>query len=487
MDKSFMKCALLFSMIFCLGLAAARDLKAADSPKDTPAQEATDSSAADHKAPLGVEADKLIPLPLTTDRTAIRELEEKEVQAELILKTEKELVEHSKGLVDELQAEIRILKDQAKLKEDTAAALKKELELMKEEASLTRNKDVLKKVKEVERQIEEHEKEANLYQNQVSLVETKAALAERTIQTREQSMEALKNELAKLRLQKGTKIGLLDRLIQAVFMIALGVGLFFLLIFGIKKFEEFVTPKDAIRESEFVLRMKTISALFKWLGSILIFGMMTYSVLGSFGIDMAPLLAGAGIVGLAFGFGGQYLIRDIINGIFILIEGQYRINDVVKIGELGGLVEGVNLRVTRLRDLEGRVIFIPNGEIKSVINFTKEFSQAVLDIGVAYKENVDQVMTVMKDVCREMREDPYFRKLILQDMEMLGVDNFANSAVIVKARIKTLPIKQWEVAREYRRRLKNRFDELGIEIPFPHTTLYWGTGKDNDWWREKAK
>jgi small conductance mechanosensitive channel len=215
----------------------------------------------------------------------------------------------------------------------------------------------------------------------------------------------------------------------------------------------------------------------KWLGSIFIVGFGLYELLESFGIDVAPLLAGAGIVGLAFGFGGQYLIRDLINGIFILLEGQFRVNDVVKIGELGGLVESMNLRATQLRDLEGRVIYIPNGEIKTVINFTKGYSQALLDIGVAYKENVDEVMKVMKEVAKGMRQDPYFSKLILDDMEMLGVDAFMDSAVVIKCRMKTLPIKQWEVAREYRRRLKNRFDELGIEIPFPHRRLYWGAGQ----------
>ncbi len=160
---------------------------------------------------------------------------------------------------------------------------------------------------------------------------------------------------------------------------------------------------------------------------------------------------------------------------------------MVKIGEFGGLVEGVNLRVTRLRDLEGRVIYIPNGEIKTVINFTKEFSQALLNIGVAYKENVDRVMEVIKQVGKEMREDGYFGKLILDDLDMLGVDDFADSQVTIKCRIKTLPIKQWEVAREFRRRLKNRFDELDIEIPFPHRTLYWGAASENDWMRQFAR
>ncbi|MBF0254691.1 MAG: mechanosensitive ion channel family protein, partial [Candidatus Omnitrophica bacterium] len=208
--------------------------------------------------------------------------------------------------------------------------------------------------------------------------------------------------------------------------------------------------------------------------------------LKEFNVAVTPLVAGAGIAGVAFGFGGQYLIRDIINGIFILLEGQYRINDVVKIGDYGGLVENINLRITSLRDLEGRVIIIPNGEIKTVVNFTKGFSQALFNIGVAYKENVDRVMKVIKELAAGMRKDPYFSRLILDDMEMLGVDDFGSSQVTIKCRIKTLPIKQWEVSREFKRRLKNKFDELGIEIPFPHTTLYVGSGTDNDWLREFA-
>ena len=250
--------------------------------------------------------------------------------------------------------------------------------------------------------------------------------------------------------------------------------LFRSLKYGLKKFEDHLSQKAAIREDEITLRLKTFSHLIKWLGTVAIAVFGLYMLLENFGINVAPLLAGAGIVGLAFGFGGQYLIRDVINGVFILLEGQYRINDVVKIGEFGGLVEGLNLRHTKLRDLEGRVIYIPNGEIKTVVNFTQDYANAVLEIGVAYKEKVDQVMTVIKELGAEMRNDDYFKKLILEDLEMLGVDSFGESQVTIKFRIKTLPIKQWEVAREFRRRLKNRFDELGIEIPFPHRTLYWG-------------
>ena len=256
--------------------------------------------------------------------------------------------------------------------------------------------------------------------------------------------------------------------------------LFLLIQHALKKFEQHLTEREAIRESETTLRLKTFSHLLKWLGSIVTIGLGIYMLLANFGIDVAPLLAGAGIVGLAFGFGGQYLIRDVINGIFILLEGQYRVNDVVKIGEHSGLVESINLRITQLRDQEGRVIYIPNGEIKTVVNFTKDYAHAVLDIGVAYKAKVDHVMAVIKELGQEIRKDAYFGKLTLADLEMLGVDGFGESQVTIKCRIKTLPIKQWEVARELRRRIKNRFDELGIEIPFPHRTLYWGDPKNTD-------
>lgn len=253
--------------------------------------------------------------------------------------------------------------------------------------------------------------------------------------------------------------------------------LFHLLNWGRRKFEAFISRGESLRESETTLRLKTLSQVLNWMGSIAIMAVGLYMILENFGINVAPLLAGAGIVGLAFGFGGQYLIRDIINGLFILLEGQYRVNDVVKIGEHSGLVESVNLRITQLRDQEGRVIFIPNGEIKTVVNFTKDYAQAVLNVGIAYKENIDKVMAVIKDLGKEIKKDPYFGKLILDDLEMLGVEDLGDSQVTIRFRIKTLPIKQWEVAREFRKRLKTRFDELGIEIPFPHRTIYWGEGQ----------
>ena len=215
---------------------------------------------------------------------------------------------------------------------------------------------------------------------------------------------------------------------------------------------------------------KTIRAIV-----LLAASLMTLQALG---INIGPLLAGAGVVGLAVGFGAQSLVKDVISGFFILLENHMNVGDVVDIADKKGLVESINLRVTSLRDLSGNVHIIPNGEIATVTNMTKEYSRAVLDIGVAYKESVDEVMRVMKEVGDGMSSDSEFGGRIIEPVEILGLDSFGNSSVNIRARITTKPLEQWNVAREYRRRLKNTFDEKGIEIPFPHVTLYMGEGEN---------
>jgi len=195
-------------------------------------------------------------------------------------------------------------------------------------------------------------------------------------------------------------------------------------------------------------------------------------ILSEVGLPIVPLMGGAAVIGLTIAFGAQNLVRDYFTGFMILLESQYGVNDVVKIAGVAGLVERITLRVTILRDLEGIVHFVPNGQITTVSNLTHGWSRVVFDIGVAYKEDVDQVMRVITDVGKELRYDPNFRHLILDDLEMLGVDAFTDSAVIIKAIIRTRPLQQWTVKRAMMRRLKKKFDELGIEIPFPHRTIF---------------
>jgi small-conductance mechanosensitive channel len=232
--------------------------------------------------------------------------------------------------------------------------------------------------------------------------------------------------------------------------------------------------------SEFLKRTDTLRSIVRYVLNMTILVISGLLILGELGIEIGPILAAAGVLGLAVGFGAQSLVKDVISGFFILLEDQIRVGDVVIAAGQAGLVEKLNLRLTVLRDLEGKVHYIPNGQINVVTNLTKEYSYYVFDIGVAYKENIDQVMQIIREIGRDLRKDPAFRDDILEDLEVFGLDRFADSAMIVKARIKTLPIKQWGVAREFNRRLKIRFDEENIEIPFPHLTMYMGTDKQGN-------
>lgn len=227
-------------------------------------------------------------------------------------------------------------------------------------------------------------------------------------------------------------------------------------------------------------RADTLSSVVRYVLTITIFIIALMMILGELDIDIGPILAAAGVLGLAIGFGAQSLVKDVIGGFFILMEDQIRVGDVVNIGGKGGLVEKVNLRMIILRDLHGNVHYVPNGEVGIVTNMTKDYSRYVFDIGVAYREDPDQVMEVMKEVDEEMRNDEYYGQNIIEPLEVLGVEAFGDSAVVVRARTTTKPIKQWETAREFRRRLKKRFDELDIEIPFPHVTLYMGEDKEGN-------
>jgi small conductance mechanosensitive channel len=225
-------------------------------------------------------------------------------------------------------------------------------------------------------------------------------------------------------------------------------------------------------------RAKTLMGVFHHAATLLIIVGGFFMIVREFGFDIVPLLGAAGVVGLAVAFGAQNLVRDYFSGFIILLENQYGINDVVKIAGVAGLVERITLRVTVLRDLEGVVHFVPNGQIDKASNMTHGWSRALFDIGVAYKEDVDQVMEILVQLGKEMRDDPDYGHLILDDPEMLGVDKFGDSAVVIKFFIKTRPLQQWTVKRQLLRRIKKRFDEVGIEIPFPHHTIYYGQPKE---------
>ena len=203
-------------------------------------------------------------------------------------------------------------------------------------------------------------------------------------------------------------------------------------------------------------------------------------ILSQIGVDTTPILAGAGIVGLAVGFGSQTLVKDLINGLFILFEESIRVGDWAQLGNKDGEVEAVGLRTVRLRDLSGNVHVIPNSSIDTLTNYSKEFARSLVDIGVAYRENVDEVIAVMQEVADGMQKDDAFGRDILGPITILGLDRFDDSAVVIRAFFTTRPLTQWRIRREFHRRLKQVFDERGIEIPFPHRTVYMGEPKQGN-------
>ncbi len=221
-------------------------------------------------------------------------------------------------------------------------------------------------------------------------------------------------------------------------------------------------------------RVTTLTGMLTTLATVVIWSVACVICLDQMGFDVTPILAGAGILGLAVGFGAQNIVRDLISGFFMVMENQVRVGDVAIVNGTGGLVETITFRTIVLRDLAGVVHVFPNGTISTLANMTKEWSAYVIDVGVAYKEDTDRVIEVMKKVDEDLRSDPNYGKAILGPIEVFGVDDFKESEVTIKARLRTQPIQQWMVGREYRRRLKQAFDAAGIEIPFPHRSLYVG-------------
>ncbi len=219
-------------------------------------------------------------------------------------------------------------------------------------------------------------------------------------------------------------------------------------------------------------RINTLTDILMAVVRVSLYTVFIIMLMSKFGVDVGPLLASAGIIGLAVGFGAQELVRDYISGFFMLLEDQVRTGDVAIINGTGGLVERIELRTITLRDLSGVTHVFQNGKINTLANMTKDWSAMVFDIGVAYKENVDEVMDVMAKVGEDLINDEVFKERILQPLEISGLNEFGNSALVIRARIKTRPGEQWAIGREYRRRLKIAFDSNGIEIPFPHTTIY---------------
>jgi small-conductance mechanosensitive channel len=227
-------------------------------------------------------------------------------------------------------------------------------------------------------------------------------------------------------------------------------------------------------DAELEKRASTLGGIIRKTLAVMVWILAGIMALKEAGFDIGPILAGAGVVGVAVGFGSQSLVHDVISGMFLLLENQIRVNDVAVLNGTGGLVEAVNLRTTVLRGQDGTVYVFRNGSINTLANMTHGYSYYVFDIGVAYKEDTDRVIEVIKGIADGIMKEEEFKSVILAPLEVMGVDKFADSAVIIKARFKTAPIKQWAVGREMNRRIKKTFDELGIEMPFPAMSIYFG-------------
>jgi small-conductance mechanosensitive channel len=238
-----------------------------------------------------------------------------------------------------------------------------------------------------------------------------------------------------------------------------------------------IVEEDPLVKRQRTQRMETMAGLANNVAAVVIFTLAALTILNDLHFPIASLLASVGVAGLAISFGAQSLVKDVITGAFILMEGQYGIGDVVTVDQVSGAVEKITLRTTVLRDVYGTVHTIPNGQITRVSNLTKSWSRAVVDVSVAYKEDVDRVVAMLKDVGAGFAAAPEWRPLLLGDPEVPGIEKLGDSGVVVRVMVKTLPLKQWDVARELRRRIKLRFDREGIEIPFPTVTFYWGEGQ----------
>ncbi|NCA82938.1 MAG: mechanosensitive ion channel family protein [Opitutae bacterium] len=272
-------------------------------------------------------------------------------------------------------------------------------------------------------------------------------------------------------------LGVLETAVRITLILLLGWGVLFVVRKLLDRTEHRLKDKYAAEgepPSEAGKRVETLLRLVRQGARLAVWTTLLLVVLKELGVEIGPILAGAGIAGVAVGFGAQNLVRDIISGFFFILENQIRVGDVAVINGTGGLVEEINFRTIVLRDLEGTTHIFPHGTVTKLSNKTRGWSGYVFDVGVAYKEDTDRVCEVLRGVFQELRQDPAVGPSILEEPEIFGVDQFADSAVVIKGRIKTKPIRQWLVGREFLRRVKLAFDREGIEIPFPHRTIYMG-------------
>jgi small conductance mechanosensitive channel len=255
--------------------------------------------------------------------------------------------------------------------------------------------------------------------------------------------------------------------LRVILIAAIATALVRMVAIVVKRFEHELTLGTTLDALERAKRARTLGAVISKGATAIIVGMAGLMILRELHVDIAPVLTGAGIVGLAIGFGAQSLVKDIIGGFFLILEDQVRVGDVVTVNGVGGLVEELNLRTIVLRDQEGAVHVFPNGSITALTNRSKDYSYYVIDLAVSYQQDPDRMMDLLRKMGAELQADSTYGPFILEPVEVLGVDAFGDWGMTIKARIKTVPLKQWDVGRELRRRITKTLDELGIEMPYP--------------------
>ena len=259
--------------------------------------------------------------------------------------------------------------------------------------------------------------------------------------------------------------------LRVLLIVVLAYSLIRITALLVQRFEYELSAGTTLDALERAKRARTLGSVVNKVAAGVIVGVAVLMALKEINYDITPVLTGAGIVGLAIGFGAQTLVRDVISGFFLILEDQVRVGDVAAINGTGGLVEAINLRTIVLRDAEGTVHVFPNGSIQTLANRSKDFSYYVIDLDMSYRENPDRVSRVIREIGEEMQRDDRFAPWILEPVEILGVDAFRDWSVVLKMRIKTVPLKQWDVGREFRKRIKQRFEEEGISIPFPERVV----------------
>ncbi len=239
----------------------------------------------------------------------------------------------------------------------------------------------------------------------------------------------------------------------------------------LKRVKASVREDDPAARGELERRVETVTAILRRAGRLVLYFTAGLMILNDFGVEIGPMLAGLGIVGVAVGFGAQYLVRDVISGFFIVMEDQFRVGDVVKIGDFSGVVEHIFLRTTQIRAANGDLHIVPNGQIASVTNMTRQWSRAVLDVGVGYRSNLDQVFDALREIGRLVQEEPEIAPHIKEPFDIVGVTSLGESAITVRMWAKVGPLQQWAIESALRKRAKEVFDARGIEMPFPQRTL----------------